>query len=115
MATFASGLVGLGSPPPLKSATVLANNNTVTLVSAVTGKCITPIHITVGTAAAVTVLELKDGSTTKWQICPSTGPVSVSAPAGGFLFKGTASTALNCTATTAGAAYVNVTYVEEDP
>lgn len=104
-----------GTPPVVKTATAIANANTVTVVAANTTARITVVAIAASAAAAVTLIELKDGSTLKWQACTVTGPACITAATGGMLFTGTVNTALNMTATTAGLAYVSVSYVEEVP
>ena len=103
---------GNGIVPVVKSATYLGNNNTNTVVAAVDGKCIAVLALTMSPAnSTVTLMALNDGSTAKWR---SVGACSITAPTGGYLFKGTVNTVLNCTVTGAANAYISVSYVEED-
>ena len=120
MAISATGLVGLGPAPTVKSATAncIAGANTA-VVAAVAAKCIAVLTITASANTnAATLIDLRDGaSTVKWHFTPVlVGGISVSAPAGGYLFRGTANTALNLFGTGATAnCVVSVSYVEEAP
>lgn len=120
MAVSSTGLVGLGPAPVVKSATAncIAGTNT-SVVSAVAGKCISVLAITASAnTTAATLIDLRDGaSTVKWHFTPVlVGAISVSAPAGGYLFRGTTNTALNLYGTGATSnCVVSVSYIEEDP
>lgn len=111
-----------GSTPVVNTATGAANNGATTVITAVTGKRIAVIGVTLTnshTAAGIVTLKCGASGTSMWQARVSVDTVNNyvrdSAETGGFLFRCAAGTLVELNNATGGnAVQYNLRYVLED-